>query len=128
MLKAKVSVHHGQVCFSTERLLVQETIAPKFEALLQEKARMHPAGLPVTRAMAENADQRVLEAQKKGAKILAGGSGFDNATGGLKTTVLTGITKDMSISDEETFGPSASLTLSGPISKPSKWPTTPVTA
>ena len=107
--KIKVSVHHGQVCFSTERLLVQETIAPKFEALLREKAPLHPAGLPVTRAMAENAELRVLEAQKKGAKILVGGSGFDDTTGGLKTTVLTGITKDMSISDEETFGPSASL-------------------
>lgn len=88
---------------------MQETIAPKFEALLREKTSLHPAGLPVTRAMAENAEQRVLEAQKKGAKILVGGSGFDVTTGGLKTTVLTGITKDMSISDEETFGPSASL-------------------
>ena len=104
-----MSVHHGQVCFSTERLLVQETIASKFEALLCERAPLHPAGLPVTRAMAENAEQRVLEAQKKGAKILVGGSGFDDTTGGLKTTVLTGVTKDMSISDEETFGPSASL-------------------
>ena len=108
-LIAVVSLHHGQVCFSTERLLVQDTIASKFMELLRIKAPSHSAGLPVTHAMAENAEKRVLEAEKKGAKFLVGGSGFDDTTGGLKTTILTGVNKDMSISDEETFGPSASL-------------------
>ena len=58
--------------------------------------------------MAENADAKVAEAEAKGAKAITGGSGH-GSHGGLKLTILTGVTKDMSIYDEETFGPSASL-------------------
>ena len=73
-----------------------------------ELAPKYSPGLPVNVRMSENANEKVADAEAKGAKVITGGSGYDSGKG-LKLTILSGITKDMSIYDEETFGPSASL-------------------
>ena len=108
----------GQVCVSTERIFVPDAIADRFEALLEEQA----SGLKQGDGMEEetkvgpmvNEQQRahVLEqleaAVRDGAKVLVGGDGHrDNF---VTPTVLTGVTEEMAIAREETFGPVACVT------------------
>ena len=62
-------------------------------------------------SIASGANDKLLDAQSKGAVFLIGGPGYhgsDRQTG-LKPTIVTGVTPEMAIWEEETFGPSASL-------------------
>ena len=108
----------GQVCVSTERIFVPESIADRFEELLVEsvQAMKQGDGLEegITVGPMVNTQQRdhVLtqldEAVTRGARVLTGGSGHhDNF---VTPTVLTGITDEMSIARDETFGPVACIT------------------
>ncbi|KAK4905087.1 hypothetical protein LTR49_025580 [Elasticomyces elasticus] len=102
-----MTAHHGQICMSTERILVQDTIASAFCALLKEKAGAYDAGLPVTRVGLNASSKNVVAAGKLGAQFIIGGPWNDEHS--LRPTLLTGVDKDMAIFDEESFGPSASL-------------------
>jgi acyl-CoA reductase-like NAD-dependent aldehyde dehydrogenase len=54
------------------------------------------------------AHEKLVEASRKGARFLLGGPDFvDHAS--LGPALIEGVTKEMSIWDEETFGPSASV-------------------
>lgn len=108
----------GQVCVSTERIFVPEAIADRFEALLVEATASMTQGNGLDQGVKVgpmvNAHQRShvltqLEAAvSEGAEVLAGGSGHhDNF---VTPTVLTGVTEEMSIATEETFGPVACVT------------------
>lgn len=76
---------------------------------MKRKSTEFSAGHAVNLRIAENANSRLLEAQEKGAEFLIGGPGFNIDTGGLKPTIVTNVTEDMTMFEEETFGPSASL-------------------
>lgn len=104
-----MSLHHGQLCFSTERILVQKPIADKFAEILKSQAPSFNAGHAVNSRIKEHADAKVMNASRQGAKVLVGGPGSSNDASCLRPTILTGVTRDMAIFDEETFGPSASL-------------------
>jgi acyl-CoA reductase-like NAD-dependent aldehyde dehydrogenase len=108
----------GQVCVSTERIFVPEMIADRFEVLLKEQASGLKQGdgleegTRVGPMVNEQQKDHVLgqleEAVKDGAEILVGGDGHrDNF---VTPTVLTGVTEDMAIAREETFGPVACVT------------------
>ena len=108
----------GQVCVSTERIFVPEVIADRFEALLVEATASMTQGDGLDEGVKVgpmvNARQRshvltqLEEAVSEGAEVLAGGSGHhDNF---VTPTVLTGVTEEMSIATEETFGPVACVT------------------
>ncbi len=108
----------GQVCVSTERIFVPEAIADRFEALLVEATASIKQGDGLDEGVQVgpmvNARQRshvlaqLEEAISEGAEFLAGGSGHhDNF---VTPTVLTGVTEEMSIATEETFGPVACVT------------------
>ena len=77
--------------------------------IMKKKSTEFSAGHAINLRIAENANNRLVEAQKKGAEFLIGGPGFNIDTGGLKPSIVTNVTKDMTIFEEETFGPSASL-------------------
>jgi acyl-CoA reductase-like NAD-dependent aldehyde dehydrogenase len=101
--------HHGQICFSTERAIVVEAVAEKFTVLLKAEAEKIPsAGTAAQLRFAEHAEALIADAVSKGAKPLVGGPGFIGPAS-ARPTILTGVTKGMRISDEETFGPSFSL-------------------
>jgi acyl-CoA reductase-like NAD-dependent aldehyde dehydrogenase len=76
---------------------------------LKQEAVGASGGSGVTLQMVKNSNDKLLEAQEKGAKFLAGGPSFDGETPSLKPTILTGVTQAMKIFDEESFGPSVSL-------------------
>lgn len=108
----------GQVCVSTERIFVPEMIADRFEVLLKEQASGLKQGdgleegTRVGPMVNEQQKDHVLgqleEAVKDGAEVLVGGDGHrDNF---VTPTVLTGVTEDMAIAREETFGPVACVT------------------
>lgn len=105
----------GQICMSTERIIVTEGIADRFVAALAAKAAKLPAGDPggpnvlgalVTEDAAARLDDLVADATAKGARLVAGGP----RTGAVVPAgVLDGVTPDMRIYAEESFGPVKSV-------------------
>ncbi|WP_321810640.1 MULTISPECIES: NAD-dependent succinate-semialdehyde dehydrogenase [unclassified Burkholderia] len=107
----------GQTCVCVNRFLVQDGVYDAFTRKLADAART----LRVGDALAGEVDQgplineaalgkverHVADATAKGAHALTGGK--RHALGGTfyEPTVLTGMTPDMLIAEEETFGPVA---------------------
>jgi len=106
--------NQGQICMSTERIVVDETIADAFVARFVAKAKSLSVGDPregaavlgslVDRSAAERVTALVLDAVAKGARLLAGGS--VNGTL-INAHVLDHVTPEMRIYHEESFGPVA---------------------
>jgi acyl-CoA reductase-like NAD-dependent aldehyde dehydrogenase len=106
----------GQVCTSSERILVHEAVHDEFAEKLTEAARQLKVGDPLDEGteMGPLSEQRILakvvahveDALERGATILTGGGHR-----GLfyEPTVLTGVTPEMRIAREETFGPVAPI-------------------
>jgi acyl-CoA reductase-like NAD-dependent aldehyde dehydrogenase len=104
--------NQGQICMSTERIVVEEKVADDFVARLAAKAKSLSVGDPregkavlgsvVDRAAAERVTQLVLDAVAKGARLAAAGP-IDGTLIGAH--VLDHVTPAMRIYDEESFGP-----------------------
>jgi len=106
----------GQVCFSIERIYAQESVHDALVALLVKKSERVALNYPDVEKghigpfgfarQAEIVDEHLDDAVVKGARILTGGKSM-NLGGGLymRPTVLTGVTHDMKIMKDETFGP-----------------------
>ncbi len=107
----------GQVCVSTERIYVDSKIAERFESEVVRLTAAQKVGegtqQGVTVGPMINARQRdwvlrqIDDAVIHGARIAAGGKGHHG--GFVVPTVLTGVTHDMGIMREETFGPVACI-------------------
>jgi succinate-semialdehyde dehydrogenase/glutarate-semialdehyde dehydrogenase len=109
----------GQTCVCANRLLVQEGVYEEFARKLAEavgklrvgdglKGATDQGPLIDANAVAK-VEEHVADAVAKGAKILAGGK--RHALGGtfFEPTILTGVTSQMMVAREETFGPVAPL-------------------
>ena len=104
-------MNQGQICMSTERIIVDEKIADEFVAKLSVRAAALPAGNPrehvvlgalVTPQAAEKMDRIMADATAKGAKIVAGGK----RNGAIvEATVVDHVKAGMTIYEEESFGP-----------------------
>jgi acyl-CoA reductase-like NAD-dependent aldehyde dehydrogenase/ABC-type branched-subunit amino acid transport system ATPase component len=104
--------NQGQICMSTERIVVDEKVADEFVARLATKAKSLSVGDPregkavlgsvVDRAAAERVTQLVLDAVAKGARLVAAGA-IDGTLIGAH--VLDHVTPAMRIYEEESFGP-----------------------
>jgi len=107
----------GQVCVSTERIFVLESVADDFERALAEIAanmRVGPGmdgpdvGPMVNARQRDHVLAQVASAVSAGARVLAGGTGHrDNY---VTPTVLGDVADDMGIARDETFGPVACVT------------------
>ncbi|QWW66966.1 NAD-dependent succinate-semialdehyde dehydrogenase [Rhizobium sp. WYJ-E13] len=109
----------GQTCVCANRILVEDGVYDRYaEALAKAVAAMKVApGIedgaaqgPLINAPAlTKVERHVADAVEKGAKVLTGGKPHER--GGLfyEPTVLTGMTTDMALASEETFGPVAGL-------------------
>ena len=105
-------LHHGQICFSTERIIVQRSVAPQFQDLLVKVVSSEQGGTAVHAGIAERAQSVLQEAKDKGNQFLVGGPEMAVKNGLRPSIVLvepTTAKDDLKIVDEETFGPSASL-------------------
>jgi benzaldehyde dehydrogenase (NAD) len=104
--------NQGQICMSTERIVVDEKVADDFVARFAAKAKSLSVGDPrdgkavlgsvVDHAAAERVTQLVLDAVAKGARLVAGGSINGTLIG---AHVLDHVTPAMRIYGEESFGP-----------------------
>ena len=110
----------GQLCISTERVLVHEAIAdrfiPKFVAAVEAMVvstdlEFGPdMGSLVSPEQLETVTRHVDDAVAKGATVLAGGRPLpDVGAYCYAPTVLDGVTSEMACRDEETFGPVVSI-------------------
>ncbi len=107
--------NQGQICMSTERIIVDEKIADAFVEKFAARARKLPAGNPrehvvlgalVSVEAAEKVSGLIDDAREKGAEVVAGG-GRDGAI--MEATVIDRVTPAMRIYAEESFGPAKSV-------------------
>jgi acyl-CoA reductase-like NAD-dependent aldehyde dehydrogenase len=109
-------MHQGQICMSTERIVVDRHVADEFAAKLASRAGSLKVGDPsdpstqigpvINAAALDRVTGLVEDAVDKGAELLTGGE----ADGLLyQPTVVRGVTSDMRIYREESFGPSVSI-------------------
>jgi len=108
-------MNQGQICMSTERIIVDEKVADAFVEKLAAKAKRLPSGDPrghvvlgslVSLQAAERVEEMVQDAVAKGAALVAGG----NRTGAImEATLVDKVTPDMRIYFEESFGPAKSV-------------------
>ncbi len=109
----------GQVCCATERILVDKKVHDEFVALLLDEARQYALGDPMDPATrmgplnneptAAKTEAHLADARAKGATILLGGARETCRPTDLyfPATVIDGVTRDMLLNREETFGPVA---------------------
>ena len=103
----------GQICMSTERLIVDRRVADDFVARFAKKAGALPLGDPrepapvvlgsvIGMGTVEHCNALVDDALAKGAKLVCGGKATDTL---MPATLLDHVTPSMRIYREETFGP-----------------------
>ena len=108
-------LHSGQICMSTERILVHSSIAEKFrEALKTAMEKIYgkdsPAPILVNAPPVQKNKKLVEQALSKGAKILAGDlNAKEHSDTRMRPIVVDGVTKDMDLYQIESFGPTVSL-------------------
>jgi acyl-CoA reductase-like NAD-dependent aldehyde dehydrogenase len=110
-------MHQGQICMSTERVVVDEKVADEFVARFAAKAKSLPVGNPrtsqvvlgslVSREAVTRVQGLVREAVEQGAELVAGGNANDTF---MEATIVDRVTPAMRIYREESFGPSVSVT------------------
>ena len=108
-------MHQGQICMSTERLIVVEKVADEFVSKLAARAAQLPAGDPrghvvlgslISTESAEKMEALIADATSKGAKVKAGGKRTGTV---VEATIVDGVTQAMRLYAEESFGPVKSV-------------------
>jgi vanillin dehydrogenase len=105
-------MHQGQVCMSTEKLLIHEKVYDGFMDKFLTRARKLKTGHTndpsnvigplVNTRQAERVKALIADAVAKGAHVDLGGRSWDNF---IEPTVLSNVDSSMNIWNEETFGP-----------------------
>ncbi len=105
-------MHQGQVCMSTEKLLVQESVYDDFMSRFLSRARKlrtghtkdrdNVIGPLVNNRQALRVKALIDDAVARGATVELGGKAWDNF---VEPTVLTNVDSSMDIWHDETFGP-----------------------
>ncbi|MDC0980138.1 aldehyde dehydrogenase family protein [Bdellovibrionales bacterium] len=98
----------GQVCVSTEKIFVHETVYDQFMELFISEVKKVSIGSMINKRQKDHVIKQVQEAIKMGAQIAYGEVNTDESN--LFTpVVLTDVTSDMNIMIDETFGPVACI-------------------
>lgn len=106
-------MYQGQICMSTERFVVDDSVADEFVSAFAERAAQLPEGDPTQdpscvigpmykRESGDRINALLEDAVAKGAQIVTGGK----AEGArMPATIVDNVTPEMDIYDQETFGP-----------------------
>jgi acyl-CoA reductase-like NAD-dependent aldehyde dehydrogenase len=107
----------GQICMSTERVIIERDVADAFAAKLAKRVAALPVGNPnegefvigsvVGPSTVERIQRLIADAEKQGAKVLVGGSARGTIMQGI---VVDHVTPEMALFREESFGPQVSIT------------------
>ena len=105
-------MNQGQICMSTERIIVVEAVAADFVKRFAAKARSlatgdpregkTPLGAVVDQKTVKHVNSLIDDALAKGAKLVAGGKA-DQVL--MPATVVDEVTQSMNIYRDESFGP-----------------------
>jgi len=109
----------GQSCIAAKRFVVEEPVADEFERRFVDAVAALPVGDPLdpatrvgplARADLLDALERQVEASVAGgAEVLLGGTRLERPGWYYAPTVLAGVTPDLPVFTEETFGPVAAV-------------------
>jgi len=109
-------MHQGQICMSVERIIVDDSIHDELVRRLTERARALGIGDPsnpgnvigpvINERQRDRIHTQVSEAGAQGAVIHTGGE-YEGLF--YRPTVISGVTRDMRLFREETFGPVAAV-------------------
>lgn len=115
-------MNQGQICMSTERIVVVDSVADAFVEKLAAKAKTLVAGDPrkgntplgsvVDPSAVQRIEQLVKDAVSKGAVLAAGGRVEGTI---MDATVLDNVSPSMRIYGEESFGPVVTVVRVGSI-------------
>jgi benzaldehyde dehydrogenase (NAD) len=102
----------GQICMSTERIVVDEVVADRFVEKLAARAVALPSGDPrkgptvlgsvVDRSTVTRCNALIDDALAKGARLVCGGRADDTL---MPATLIDHVTREMAIYHDESFGP-----------------------
>ena len=111
--------NNGQSCIAAKRFIVHADVAEEFERLFAAELRALVVGDPMadgtdvgplaTEQGREDVVELVQDALDKGARLVLGGVVPDQPGWWYPPTLLTGVTADMRMHQEEVFGPVAQL-------------------
>jgi benzaldehyde dehydrogenase (NAD) len=106
-------MNQGQICMSTERIIVVDAVADAFAAKFKAKVETMPVGDPregktplgavVDRKTVDHCLSLIDEALGKGAELLAGGETTQNVL--MPAHLVDRVTPDMKLFRDESFGP-----------------------
>ncbi|OOF97547.1 hypothetical protein ASPCADRAFT_166512 [Aspergillus carbonarius ITEM 5010] len=112
--------HAGQACITANRVYVQRGVYGRFAGMLKERTERLVVGhgtrdgvsmgpLTTERGV-EKAEKQVEDARRLGAEVILGGGRVEGEKGFFfQPTILTGMTREMVVSREESFAPVAAL-------------------
>ena len=106
-------MNQGQICMSTERIIVVDAVADEFARKFKDKVASMPVGNPkdgntplgavVDARTVDHCMSLVEDAVGKGAQLLTGGETTENVL--MPAHLLDKITPDMKLFRDESFGP-----------------------
>lgn len=108
--------NQGQICMSTERIIVEDAVADQFTELLVSRARNLKANdpalneTPLGALISAEAGSRLMglveDARSRGATVCTGGTAYGAL---MDATVIDHVTSSMRLYREESFGPLVSI-------------------
>ena len=109
----------GQTCVCANRIYVQDGVYDKFAEKLAvevKKLKVGPGtetgvtiGPLINKSAVDKVEEHIADATSKGATGMVGGKRHELGGSFFEPTILTGVTTDMAVAREETFGPVAPL-------------------
>lgn len=106
-------MNQGQICMSTERIIVVDAVADEFAAKFKAKVSSMavgdpregttPLGAVVDAKTVAHCQSLIADALAKGAELLTGGETTQNVL--MPAHVVDGVTQDMKLFRDESFGP-----------------------
>jgi len=109
----------GQSCIAAKRFIVVESVADEFEQRFlkgihnlivgdptEEGVRIGPLA---KRDLVDTLDEQINASQARGAAILTGGRRLEREGYYYEPTLIAGVTPEMPVFSDETFGPAAAL-------------------
>ncbi len=109
----------GQTCVCANRIYVQDGVYDKFAGMLADAVKKLKVGDGtetgvtigplINKAAIDKIEEHIEDATAKGAKVILGGKRHSLGGSFYEPTIMTGVTSDMKVAREETFGPVAPL-------------------
>jgi acyl-CoA reductase-like NAD-dependent aldehyde dehydrogenase len=109
----------GQSCIAAKRFIVVEAVADAFEQKFAEATAKLHVGNPLEREtqigpmargdLRDSLEKQVQASVQMGARVLLGGKPMEGKGYFYEPTIVTGVTPEMPMFREETFGPAAAV-------------------